>query len=74
MQTQFQSDVVIDGIIDPLFALKKPFGSLDRHIPKEESNLFQFASRPESITSARSSEIMRSERPKAVVQSGAADD
>jgi len=57
----FDSDAIIDRRPNPLLAAEVSLGCLNRDMSQQELDLFQFASRNMAQTSARPTQIVRSQ-------------
>jgi hypothetical protein len=62
LRVRFQSDVVVDSVVETLFASQVPLRRLHRDVPQKELNLLQFTTSLMAKTGASPTEVVRSER------------
>ena len=62
MRVRFQPDLVVDSVVETLFASQVPLRRLHRDVPQKELNLLQFTTSLMAKTGASPTEVVRSER------------
>lgn len=62
MRVRFQSDLVVDSVVETLFASQVPLRRQHRDVPQKELNLLQFSTGLMAKTGASPTEVMWSEK------------